>query len=174
MMFRRLAFLVTILVLSAACSSVADSTQGNDDTATSRPEALALPGQPSCHLNGTSPDPGCTPGTMNTDVRENNLDLTVCVSGWATHQRHKLKDSTKRAVYDAYGVPHADRGTKFVLDHLVPIEAGGAVNAATNLWPQLKDESKRKDVAEKRAHKDLCSGHTTLQKVLEGFRGGQW
>lgn len=127
---------------------------------------------PRCRL-GSRPDPACTTGPLNAAAVA-APSATICVAGWPLDARRSLTAATKVLVYDAYGVAAGDRGSKFVLDHLVPIEAGGSPDAFANLWPQEAGDARRKDVAEGRARRDICTGRTSIEAAAEPFRRGRW
>ena len=59
----------------------------------------------------------------------------------------------------------------FELDHLIPLEIGGAPSDLRNLWPQPIDEAHVKDGEEDDLHHAVCSGRMTLaqaqQRMLE-------
>lgn len=97
------------------------------------------------------------------------LDLdpkVVCVSDYARTHRH-TSQATKRAVYRKYGVPQSE--WKFYrLDHFLPIEIGGE-DTADNLWPELIDKAKAKDLVENQARRDLCSGKYTIKQIRARF-----
>src|SRR5262249_37081267 len=56
----------------------------------------------------------------------------ICRSG-SSHSVRNVSESTKEAVYRAYGISHHSRAT-YEIDHLVPLEAGGS-NIRANLFP---------------------------------------
>jgi hypothetical protein len=83
------------------------------------------------------PDPACTPGAFNPTVTADILTdpayRTGCVRDRAT------KAAEKAQTYDWYGIEHPsnNHGANQVceLDHLVPLELGGA-DTLDNIWPQ--------------------------------------
>jgi hypothetical protein len=76
-------------------------------------------------------DPACTPGAINetvtADLIKSGHYRTGCVRNCLSTQ------SEKGIEYNRYGVKH-DRAT-CELDHLVPLELGGA-DSLDNIWPQ--------------------------------------
>ncbi len=106
---------------------------------------------------GDMPNPSLTPGAIaGTDPG------TVCAYGYAAAHR-KVPYSERDAVYREYGIA---RGTRYAsprrgyrIDHLVPLELGGA-NGMRNLWPQRLADSKRKDRVERDLHEAVCFAHT--------------
>lgn len=83
------------------------------------------------------PDPACTPGGVNPTVTDAVLDdrawRTRCIRNCET------SESEKHTAYRWYGIqaPHGNSGEDQVceLDHLVPLELGGA-DGLGNIWPQ--------------------------------------
>lgn len=132
------------------------------------------PGQPlhartrsfDCVARGALPDGGCTPGSIRTsDSRE------VCVPGSSRRARN-VSTALKRAVYRSYGIRRHRRGA-YEVDHLVPLELGGA-NDIANLWPQPASPPPgfhEKDGLENALHELVCAGRVSLdwaQRALAG------
>jgi hypothetical protein len=102
------------------------------------------------------PDPRCTPGAYDPSVTA----AVLCAPGYGTASYRAAEDGpdgTERFKYDvaypAYGVP---QGTRTELDHLVPLELGGA-NAASNLWPETPPTPNPKDRVEDRLRDWVCA-----------------
>jgi hypothetical protein len=74
---------------------------------------------------------------------------------------------TKHQVYVAYGVPQSAQ-REFVIDHLVPLEVGGA-NDVTNLWPEPKADAEVKDKLENQMHTAVCAGTISLADAQAKF-----
>lgn len=93
-----------------------------------------------CHQRGSGlyalPDPRCTPGLRNPAVTQRTIGTTICRSGWTSVVRppEAITRPEKAASMRAYG----DRlsASHYEYDHFLPLELGGAVNAAGNLWPE--------------------------------------
>lgn len=94
-----------------------------------------------CHT-GTShgylvPDPGCTPGGVNPSVTEEVLRSPA----WRTRclRNCQSSEAQKHVAYGWYGFRKAkgNSGEQQVceLDHLVPLELGGA-DGLGNIWPE--------------------------------------
>jgi hypothetical protein len=119
------------------------------------------PGQ--CHARdaGRLPDPACTPGSLDPRVTQAGIAETICRHGWTATVRPP-SGMTDRAKYDvaypAYSVP---AGTAAELDHLVPLELGGA-NDIGNLWPEAGAIPNRKDSVEGALRKAVCNGTVRL------------
>jgi hypothetical protein len=115
--------------------------------------------------NDTLPDPSCTPGATNPDVKQSTIDSTICVSGYASSIRPSVDytEPLKFKLMDVYG--YADSPSNYELDHLIPIEIGGAPSDVRNLWPEphyTSLNSYDKDRFENYLHDQVCSGKMDL------------
>jgi hypothetical protein len=122
----------------------------------------------SCHaLPGPRPDPTCNPGAVDPAVTQNDIASTICSSGYTAKVRpsSSATDRLKAKMYVAYGIKS---GTVSELDHLVPLELGGA-NDAANLWPEVGKLPNPKDKVENDLHKAVCSGKVTLAAAQQAI-----
>jgi hypothetical protein len=150
----------------------------------SRASALVVQRQPppaSCHARGGElyerPDPRCTPGAANPAVTQASIGTTICRTGWTATVRppESVTYAEKRASMAAYGARGAS--SRYEYDHFVPLELGGAVNDARNLWPELDYPSREgfyanpKDRLENVLRRMVCEGAMTLsqaQRIIAG------
>jgi len=98
------------------------------------------------------PDPSLTPGAVVT------TDLSrICAPGYTKTVRH-TSGKLKRITYREYGI-HSREG-HYEIDHLIPLELGGA-DVAANLWPESYDtqpwNARVKDILENFLHDDVCA-----------------
>jgi hypothetical protein len=113
-----------------------------------------------CHTRdgGQLPDPRCTPGAYDPA----STAAVLCSPGYSTRSYRPPEAQTEAfkfgQAYPAYGVPDGDRSE---LDHLVPLELGGA-NDAANLWPEVGGVPNPKDAVERALHDAVCAGQVTL------------
>jgi hypothetical protein len=63
----------------------------------------------------------------------------------------------------AYG--YGGSTSEYEYDHFVPLELGGAVNDARNLWPEPGGSPNRKDGVEDRLRQEVCDGQMTLAQA---------
>jgi hypothetical protein len=118
-------------------------------TAPQCPAFHDAPPRAACHyVDGTNPDPNCTPGDSDTD------DVKVLCDTLTKERRCKPDKALRRALLQAYDVPGAGE-----IDHLVPLCLGGS-NSGKNLWPQQK--YKAKDKQEALLCRAVCSGKLSL------------
>lgn len=123
-----------------------------------------------CHYRRALPDPNCTPGALNSDITQDNIDQTICNPNWTTKSIRpsvSYTDNLKRQQLQEYGA--SDQSTKdFEEDHLIPLEVGGNPTDPKNLWPEPRlgsPNSSNKDKLENYLHDQVCSGALTLQQA---------
>jgi hypothetical protein len=117
-------------------------------------------------VRAVSPNPSLTPGATDPRVTQADVASTICRRGYTSTVRN-VSTQTKHQVYVAYGISRAaQRG--YVIDHLVPLEVGGA-NDITNLWPEPKADAKAKDTLENQMHAAVCAGTTPLAAAQAAF-----
>jgi hypothetical protein len=127
------------------------------------------------------PDPGLTPGSVNPNVTQENLDSTVCLRGWTATVRppSAYTSALKLAQIVEYG--YADRSpSHYQEDHLVPLEVGGAPRDPRNLWPQPNEVhlpdgtvvgSAAKDGLEDYLHAAVCARAIPLADAQRAAAG---
>ncbi|HYL22513.1 MAG TPA: hypothetical protein VEU74_12180 [Gemmatimonadales bacterium] len=102
------------------------------------------------------PDSAVTPGVVATS------DTAVVCHRSTTTVRHTTQ-RMKNAVYAAYGIRAHHEG-QYEIDHLIPLELGGADTVA-NLWPQPAAPVPgfhQKDWLENHLHELVCAGRLEL------------
>jgi hypothetical protein len=139
------------------------------------------PSAGSCRAVGAGlyerPDPRCTPGAVNPAVTQGTIDATICRSGWTATVRPRVSvtEPEKLASMSAYAVRGA--ASRYEYDHDVPLELGGAVNDARNLWPEPDYRGgssfyrNPKDRLENALHRLVCDGQMGLaraQRIIAG------
>lgn len=118
-----------------------------------------------CHVNGVLPDSYCTPGAVDPNVTQDNIQQTICVKGYTAKVRPPVEQTNriKEERMSAYG--DNDSPAHYELDHLVSLELGGAPLDIKNLWPEPyaePDGARTKDRLENRLHDLVCAGRMTL------------
>jgi hypothetical protein len=114
--------------------------------------------------SGRLPDRHCTPGAVDPAVTQANISSTICVSGYTERIRPPETQTEAfkfRQAYPAYGIAP---GTTSELDHLVPLELGGA-NDAANLWPEVGSVPNPKDSVESALRRAVCDGRVSLDRA---------
>lgn len=120
---------------------------------------LAKSGQ--CRFSGQLPDPQCTPGAIDPAVTQADIRQTICVRGYTATVRPPVSETDAFKYDDAYPHYGVARSAVSELDHLVPLELGGA-NDAANLWPELGAVPNPKDRVEGDLRMAVCDGKVTL------------
>lgn len=125
------------------------------------------------------PDPKLTPGSLNPQVTQDNIDQTICVPGWTRTIRPPVDytERLKREQIAAYG--YADTNpADYEEDHRVPLEVGGNPTDPHNLWPEPRQRvidfahsAEAKDDLENYVHSLVCSGQLTLAEGQRIFLG---
>jgi hypothetical protein len=125
-------------------------------------------------IAGDLPDPRLTPGALNPDVTQANVQTTVCVKGWTKTVRPAAfyTNTLKKVQLREYG--YADTNPRdYEEDHLVPLSVGGHPTDPKNLWPQPRSSewnADKKDRLEFALYRALCRGEITLDAAREAFR----
>ena len=117
------------------------------------------------------PNSNLTPGVAaESDIR------VICQSGYATSVRPRgsLWNRLKDEAYNRYGIPRGHRSAvddngvhhpAYEVDHLIPLELGGAPSDIRNLWPESIAGAKEKDKVENKLHTLVCSGRLSLRQA---------
>jgi hypothetical protein len=137
------------------------------------------------------PDPAYTPGATNQNVSQATIGQTICVSGWTATVRppEAYTEQVKRleagaggtvtyegATYQVHGFELTDpQISHYELDHLVPLELGGAPADPRNLWMEPYEAPKgaavagmgspTKDDVENAAREAVCAGRIPLAEA---------
>ena len=119
-------------------------------------------------IAGDLPDPRVTPGAINPQVTQENIQQTICVPGFTktirppAYYTNRLKRSQLDGDYSA-----ADRNPKhYEEDHLIALSLGGNPTDVRNLWVQPrsgKRSAEKKDQLEFVLHRLVCRGEVSLQ-----------
>ncbi len=134
-----------------------------------RPEATPMIDEPlrlsertktiNCVINGSLPDPQCTPGAVFPDVTKEQ----TCVQGYTKTVR-AVSVSLKKKVYREYSIPYPPPFGSYEADHFIPLTLGGN-NDIANLFPEAaapKPGFREKDLVENYLHEQVCLGNISL------------
>jgi hypothetical protein len=178
------AFAVLVALLGADAAALARSAPSGLVYSTA--SALVVQRQPparSCRALGVGlferPDPRCTPGAANPAVTQASVFVTICRRGWTATVRppESITYTEKRASMAAYGARGAS--SRYEYDHFVPLELGGAVNDARNLWPEPNYSARQgfyanpKDRLENALRRMVCDGSMSLSRA-QRLIAGDW
>jgi hypothetical protein len=119
-----------------------------------------------CHTadHGRLPDPRCTPGAVDPAVMQADIGSTICVAGYTATVRPPESQTEAFKFGHAYPDYGIAPGAESELDHLVPLELGGA-NDAANLWPEAGSLPNSKDAVERALNRAVCDGQVTLARA---------
>jgi len=116
-------------------------------------------------VNGL-PDPICTPGVSDPRVTQDNIQTTICVTGYTTKVRPSTAYTNALKVEQIKAYGYADTNpTDYEEDHLIPLELGGHPTDPINLWPEPltgTNAATKKDGVENSLHNKVCAGLMTL------------
>jgi len=127
------------------------------------------------------PDPEITsvrakypPGAINEDVTQDNIQQTICVSGWTAAVRPSTvyTNGVKKKLMREQGLPESDIA-KYELDHFIALSLGGHPRKIENLWLQPWEGrwgAKTKDRLERKLHTLVCAGAMALNQAREAIR----
>ena len=108
-----------------------------------------------------------TPGVLNPDVTQGNIDSTICVHGWTktirppTSYTNALKEKQMRE----YGV--GGSASDYQEDHLISLELGGDPTDPRNLWPEPYPRAAAVDRIENELNAKVCAGSLSLRAAQE-------
>jgi hypothetical protein len=184
-----------VMLLLAGCASAAPAAQTAPTTTaaaatapTTAAPTTAAPTTAAPTRAAILPDPQYTPGVTNPEVSPATIGQTVCARGWTATVRppesytEHVKEleagaggtaSEGGVTYQVHGFEVADGAlSHYELDHLIPLELGGAPADPRNLWlePDEAPEgaalpgtgSQTKDKVEDAAREAVCSGRLPL------------
>ena len=122
-------------------------------------------------LAGTHPrspwawDPTRTPGVLNPDVTQANIDTTICKHGWTRTIRPPTSytNDLKRKQVREYAVGGAL--DDYQEDHLISLELGGHPTDPRNLWPEPYPRASEVDSIENELNARVCSGQLSLEQA---------
>ena len=104
-----------------------------------------------------------TPGAINPSITQDNIDRTICITGYTKTVRPSASYTTnikKKQLAETYNRFGAIQTSLFEEDHLIPLELGGNSNNVDNLWPEPWNGTwgaHKKDLLENRLHALVCS-----------------
>jgi hypothetical protein len=140
-------------------------------TSNSNTTTLSSPMIPTgCKSSDDLPDRKCTPGAINGNVTQDNINDTICFPGFAKKIRPPTSYTTPLEIklMKSYGFT-GDR-KDFELDHLISLQLGGSPKDVKNLWPEpylTEFNAHTKDRFENYLHKQICNGSMSLSEAQE-------
>ena len=124
-------------------------------------------------IGGDLPDSIITPGAINAEVTQDNIQQTICVKGYTKKIRPPAyyTNKLKKQQIKEYG--YADTNPKhYEEDHLIALSIGGAPNDPRNLWPEPRNggwNAGKKDQLELVLYKMVCSEQVSLSEAQKAM-----
>jgi hypothetical protein len=110
-----------------------------------------------------------SPGVLNPEVTQANIDSTICVHGWTKTIRPSTSytNALKQTQMREYGVGGSP--SDYQEDHLISLELGGHPTDPRNLWPEPYPRASEVDSIENDLNAKVCAGELSLgdAQVLE-------
>ena len=112
------------------------------------------------------PDSRLTPGAINSNVTQQNIQRTVCVKGFTKTIRPPASFTNKLKKIQMRQYGYADTNPKhYEEDHLIALSIGGAPDDEHNLWPEPRNSecnAAKKDQLEFVMYKMVCANQISL------------
>lgn len=110
------------------------------------------------------PDKDCTPGATDPKVTQDNINQTICVSGYTKTVRPPESYTNKLKLEQIADYDYTDTNLKdYEEDHLISLELGGSPSDPANLWPEYGASPNPKDKIENLCHQKVCNGQILLK-----------
>jgi len=93
-----------------------------------------------CHRVGPSylyPAVTATPGVVNSDVTQANINDTICKSGWTATIPPPASYTTTLKTQQLGTSKFTDKTPSHYEDHFIALELGGHPHDPKNLWPEM-------------------------------------
>jgi hypothetical protein len=116
-----------------------------------------------------------TPGSVNPNVTQLNLNSTICVSGYTKSIRPSSSYTTALKITQlatTYSLYKDNVTGDFEEDHLISLELGGSPTDVKNLWPEPYSSAtgaRIKDKIENKLHALVCSGQLSLKTAQKAI-----
>ena len=107
-------------------------------------------------------DPARTPGVLNPDVTQANVNQTICVTGWTRTVRPPVEYTNALKVKQMRAYHEPGSPSDYQEDHLISLELGGNPTDPRNLWPEPYPRASQVDQIENDLNAKVCSGALTL------------
>jgi ComEC/Rec2-related protein len=124
--------------------------------------AVALLYQPGTTLSPQRASWTVTPGALNPDVTQENIDGTICKRGWTATIRPPESYTNALKIRQMRVYRRAGSTSDYQEDHLISLELGGNPTDPRNLWPEPYPRASDVDQIENQLNAQVCSGQLTL------------
>jgi Protein of unknown function (DUF3761) len=120
------------------------------------------------------PNPVWQPGADNPNVAQDNIQSTICVTGYTSTIRPPVSYTDNLKVQQIKQYEYTDTNpVDYEEDHLIPLEVGGDPANPKNLWPEPRYSApynaSTKDILENTLHKMVCDGQLPLDTARQAI-----
>jgi hypothetical protein len=143
-------------------------------TAGASATAIASPTAVQCSTRGPLPDSTCTPGELNPQVNQSNIQQTICTPGFTRTIRPPVSFTDPLKLEQMRSYQLTQPASAYELDHLISLELGGNPTSPKNLWPEAyapTPGAHEKDRVENYLHKQVCAGAMSLADAQAKITG---
>jgi hypothetical protein len=109
----------------------------------------------------TYPKPD-VPGITDPHVTPATLDSTICVPGYTATVRPPVSYTGPLKTRLMAAHHYTDSQSDYELDHLIPLELGGAPGDPGNLWLSRQPQARSDDKQENALRAEVCNGSIDL------------
>ncbi|MCL4518984.1 MAG: hypothetical protein M1587_07290, partial [Thaumarchaeota archaeon] len=159
----------TTTSLTASSTTSSSSTSFSSTSINLQSESDLESGRAFCTSVDGLPDPTCTPGATNSNVTQDNIYSTICVSGWTSTVRPPTSYTNPLKIASIQDYRYNDTLlSDYEEDHLIPLELGGNPASVYNLWAQPHEasyNSYQKDALENYLKSQVCDGKLQLAQA---------
>jgi len=106
-----------------------------------------------------------TPGVANSEVTQQTIGSTICVSGWSSSIRPDTSYTNDLKLKQMQEYARPGEPSDYQEDHLISLELGGDPTDPRNLWPEPNPHARDVDGIENDLHAAICSGRMTLAEA---------
>jgi hypothetical protein len=103
-----------------------------------------------------------TPGVLNPDVTQANINSTICVHGWTKTIRPPTSYTNDLKAKQMREYRVGGSRTDYQEDHLISLELGGHPTDPRNLWPEPYPRASEVDSIENDLNAKVCAGELSL------------
>lgn len=118
-----------------------------------------------------------TPGAINPDVTQDNIQQTVCVKGFTKTIRPPASYTNKLKKRQIRQYGYDNRNPKhYEVDSLIALSIGGAPHDPRNLWPEPRKSewgARKNDQLELVMYKMVCANEISLAEAQQAM-GANW
>ena len=162
-------FIPIVIFLSFLLISVSGCSQIDADNYINVLQGI-MPAAPAAA--GDLPNQALTPGAIDPSVTQDNINTTICVSGYTKTVRPSSYKTGKMKLVSMKQYGYTDSPSNYEYDHLCPLAAGGCPDCTSNLFPEPYNSTsgygaRVKDKLENALHKKICNGDITLKDAQD-------